>query len=523
MKKGIREQGLGNAPELIPDPQSLWFNKIPKRVTSSMLEFEPIIGLEVHAELLTMSKMFCGCPVVDSTSTDPNTAVCEICTGMPGTLPVINQRAVDYALRVALALRCEITEISVFARKNYFYPDLPKGFQISQYELPLARNGFLSIETEDGERQVRIHRVHLEEDTGKLVHRNGYSLVDYNRSGVPLLEIVTEPDLRSAEDVKAYASVLRSLLRYLEVNSGDMEKGVIRFEPNVSVRPAGSDDLGTRTEIKNLNSFRAMVKAVAYEIKRQSKILAQGGRVMQETLGWDEALSITVVQRGKEEAHDYRYFPEPDLPPLYIDRAWIDQLRSELPELPDAKRTRFIADYKLRPYTAGLLVAEREVANYFEAAVTADPEIPTVKIANWLTGEFFSLLNQTGVDIQHSKVIPQSLAELVAMVERGDINATSGKEVLAEMFESGCAPTEIVEAGGLAQLSDPLAIKALVDQVLADNPQQVEQYLEGKTTISQWLFGQVMRTAGGRANPAIVRTTLNAALHSLEKDRRTGG
>jgi len=488
-----------------------------------MLEFEPVIGLEVHAELLTMSKMFCGCPVVDSTSADPNTAVCEICTGMPGTLPVINQRAVDYALRVALALRCEITEISVFARKNYFYPDLPKGFQISQYELPLARNGFLCIETEDGERHVRIHRVHLEEDTGKLVHRNEYSLVDYNRSGVPLLEIVSEPDLHSAEDVKAYASALRSLLRYLEVNSGDMEKGVIRFEPNVSVRPAGSDDLGTRTEIKNLNSFRAMVKAVAYEIKRQSKILAQGGRVMQETLGWDEALSITVVQRGKEESHDYRYFPEPDLPPLHVDRAWIDQLRSELPELPDAKRTRFIADYKLRPYTAGLLVAEREVANYFEAAVSADPEIPTVKIANWLTGEFFSLLNQTGIEIQHSKVIPQSLAELVAMVERGDINATSGKEVLAEMFESGCTPTEIVDAGGLAQLSDPQAIKALVDQVLAENPQQVEQYLEGKTTISQWLFGQVMRTAGGRANPSTVRTTLNAALQSLDKSHHAEG
>ena len=488
-----------------------------------MLEFEPIIGLEVHAELLTNSKMFCACPVVDTTSADPNTAVCEICTGMPGTLPVINQQAVDYALRVALALHCKISEISVFARKNYFYPDLPKGFQISQYELPLARNGFLSINTEDGERRVRIHRVHLEEDTGKLVHRDGYSLVDYNRSGVPLLEIVSEPDLHSAEDVKAYATALRSLLRYLKVNSGDMEKGVIRFEPNVSVRPAGSDALGTRTEIKNLNSFRTMVKAVAFEIERQSAILAQGGQVMQETVGWDEAQNITVVQRGKEEAHDYRYFPEPDLPPLYVDPVWIDRLRTELPELPDAKRTRFIADYKLTPYTASLLVAEQEVADYFEAAVAAAPGVATVKISNWLTGEFFSLLNQSEVEIQHSKVTPQSLAELVTIIERGDISTISGKEVLAEMFESGDTPTEIVEAGGLAQLNDPQAIKALVNQVLSENPQQVDQYLGGKTTISQWLFGQVMRATGGRANPAIVRSALNTALQSLEESHLSGG
>ena len=482
-----------------------------------MLEFEPIIGLEVHAELLTKSKMFCACSVVDTTSADPNTAVCEICTGMPGTLPVINQRAVEYALRVALALHCKISEISVFARKNYFYPDLPKGFQISQYELPLAQNGFLSIETEAGERRIRIHRVHLEEDTGKLVHRDGYSLVDYNRSGVPLLEIVSEPDLHSAEDVKAYATSLRSLLRYLEVNSGDMEKGVIRFEPNVSVRPAGSDELGTRTEIKNLNSFRTMVKAVAFEIERQSALLAQGGQVMQQTVGWDESQNITIVQRGKEQAHDYRYFPEPDLPPLHVDPVWVDQVRTALPELPDAKRMRFIADYKLAPYTASLLVAEREVADYFETAMAAAPGVATVTISNWITGEFFSLLNQSGVEIQQSKVTPQALAELVTMIERGDISTLSGKEVLAEMFESGAPPAEIVEAGGLAQLNDPQTIKALVDQVLSENPQQVNQYLGGKTAIAQWFFGQVMRAAEGRANPTIVRSALNTALKSLEE------
>jgi aspartyl-tRNA(Asn)/glutamyl-tRNA(Gln) amidotransferase subunit B len=296
-----------------------------------------------------------------------------------------------------------------------------------------------------------------------------------------------------------------------------MEKGVIRFEPNVSVRPAGSDVLGTRTEIKNLNSFRSMVKAVAFEIERQRALLAQGGQVVQETVGWDEAQNMTVVQRGKEEAHDYRYFPEPDLPPLHIHPAWIDRLRTELPELPDAKRTRFITDYKLTPYTASLLVAEREVADYFEAAVAAAPEVATVKISNWLTGEFFSLLNQSGVEIQHSKVTPQSLAELVTIIERGDISTISGKEVLAEMFESGDSPSEIVEAGGLAQLNDPQAIKSLVDQVLSENPQQVNQYLDGKTAISQWLFGQVMRAAEGRANPTIVRSALTTALKSLEE------
>jgi aspartyl-tRNA(Asn)/glutamyl-tRNA(Gln) amidotransferase subunit B len=486
-----------------------------------MSKFEPIIGLEVHAELSTLSKMFCGCPVVDSTSAEPNSAVCEICTGMPGTLPVVNQRAIEYALRVALALNCTIAETSVFARKNYFYPDLPKGFQISQYELPLARNGWLDFETEGGDRRIRIRRVHLEEDTGKLLHREGYSLVDFNRSGVPLLEIVSEPDMRSTEDVKVFATSLRSLLRYLEVSSGDMEKGAIRFEANISLRPKGSEDLGTRTEVKNLNSFRAMVKALTYEIERQDQILAGGGEVRQETVGWDEARGVTVPQRSKEEAHDYRYFPEPDLPPLYIDPVWIDEIRIELPELPGEKLARFVSEYQLTPYTAGLLVEERSVAEYYEAAAAQDPLISPTKIANWLTGEVFSLLNLAGVEIDQSKVSPQSFAELVAMVEREDINATSGKEVLEEIFETGGSPVEIVEARGLAQLNDPQVIMDLVDQVLSENQQQVEQYFGGKTTISQWLFGQVMRAAGGRANPSIVRSSLDEALAAQEKSRHT--
>lgn len=487
-----------------------------------MPKFEPIIGLEVHAELSTLSKMFCGCPVVDSTSAEPNSSVCEICTGMPGALPVINQRAIEYALRVALALNCEIAETSVFARKNYFYPDLPKGFQISQYEMPLARNGWLDFETEDGDRRIRIRRVHLEEDTGKLLHREGYSLVDFNRSGVPLLEIVSEPDMRSTEDAKVFATSLRSLLRYLDVSSGDMEKGVVRFEANISLRPRGAEDLGTRTEVKNLNSFRAMVKALAYEIDRQDQILAAGGEVQQETVGWDEARGVTVLQRSKEEAHDYRYFPEPDLPPLHIDPAWIDEIRIKLPELPGEKQARFVSEYHLTPYASGLLVEERSVADYYEAAVAHDPAVSPMKIANWLTGEYFSLLNLAGIEIQQTRVSPQDFAELVGMVERGEISAASGKEVLEVIFETGGSPVEVVEAKGLAQLNDPQAIMDLVNQVLSENPQQVEQYLGGKTTISQWLFGQVMRAAGGRANPSLVRSSLEKALESKEKIHRTG-
>jgi aspartyl-tRNA(Asn)/glutamyl-tRNA(Gln) amidotransferase subunit B len=487
-----------------------------------MSSFEPVIGLEIHAELLTQSKMFCACPVVDTTSADPNTAVCEICTGMPGTLPVINRRAVEYALRVAVALHCDIAEVSLFARKNYFYPDLPKGYQISQYELPLASNGWLSIKTETKEKRICIRRVHLEEDTGKLFHRVNHSLVDYNRSGVPLLEIVSEPDLHSLEEVKAYATSIRSLLRYLEVNSGDMEKGVIRFEANVSVRPKDSQDFGTRTEIKNLNSFRAMARALAYEVERQIQILTSGEQVKMETLGWDEVRGATFPQRGKEEAHDYRYFPEPDLPPLYIDPAWVERVHQELPELPDAKRSRFIAEYNLTPYITDLLTADRSVADFFETAVASTPDAPVDKISNWLTGEFFSLLNQEGIEIQHSKVKPHKLAELVAMVERGDINATTGKSVLSEMFKSGESPAAITERNGLTQLNDPKSISSLVSQVLEENPQQVKLYLKGKTTISQWLFGQVMQAAGGRANPTLVRNSLDTALQGLEENRHAG-
>jgi aspartyl-tRNA(Asn)/glutamyl-tRNA(Gln) amidotransferase subunit B len=466
----------------------------------------------VHAELLTQSKMFCGCAVVDSTIAEPNTSVCEICTGMPGTLPVINERAIEFAVRVALALHCTISETSVFARKNYFYPDLPKGYQISQFELPLAHDGWLAIETDAGEKRIRIRRVHLEEDTGKLFHRQGHSLVDFNRSGIPLLEIVSEPDLSSIEEAKIYTTALRSILRYLEVTTGDMEKGVIRFEANVSVRQAGSTALGIRTEIKNLNSFRAMTHALAYEVERQSNILKEGGDISQETLGWDEASSSTVSQRSKEEAHDYRYFPEPDLPPLHVEPTWVAQIQSELPELPLEKSRRFVAEYGLTAYASGVLTTERSIGDYFEAAVESAPKVPPIKIANWLSSDLFGLLNQAGIEFQDNAVPPVDLARLVEMVETGEVNATSAKTVLAEMVSSGKTPDDIVRTLGLSMIQDPEVIKGIVRRVLDAHPHQVADYLDGNTGVFQWLFGQVMKEAEGRANPSDVRSALSAAL-----------
>ena len=485
-----------------------------------MTRFDPVIGLEVHAELLTQSKMFCGCAVVDSTSAEPNSSVCEICTGMPGSLPAINQRAVEFAIRVALALNCSISETSVFARKNYFYPDLPKGYQISQFELPLATDGWIDIEDASSApsmKRVRIRRVHLEEDTGKLTHREQHSLVDYNRSGVPLLEIVSEPDLYSIEDARQYASALRTLLRYLEVNSGDLEKGVMRFEANVSLRPAGTDELGTRTEIKNLNSLRALRRSIEYEIERQEILLRSGKSVLQNTVGWDEDRQVTVSQRSKEEAHDYRYFPEPDLPPLHIDASWVDQIRTGLPELPSAKRARFVSEYGLSAYAAAVLTGERSVADYYEEAVRASDETSPVKIANWLSGDLFGLLNESATEIDQSRVSPEALAWLVALVESGAISAASAKTVLEVLFNQGGSPDSIVEQEGLTQLQDRDSIRPVIEQVLSDNPDQVAAYLGGKTTLSEWFFGQVMKATQGKADPAAVRRELETGLGELEE------
>jgi aspartyl-tRNA(Asn)/glutamyl-tRNA(Gln) amidotransferase subunit B len=479
------------------------------------MSYEAVIGLEVHAELATRSKMFCACPVVDSTQAQPNTAVCPVCAGMPGMLPVVNRLAVEYALRVALALECTINPASIFARKNYFYPDLPKGYQISQYEQPLARHGRLAILTSQGERTVRIRRVHLEEDTGKLTHVDGqgeaYSLVDLNRAGVPLLEIVTEPDLHSAEEVRAYAAALRSLLRYLGVNSGDMQKGVMRIEPNVSVRPAGSAEFGTRSEIKNLNSFRALERSVDYEIQRQSELLRQGLAVEQQTLGWDDAREVTLPQRSKEEAHDYRYFPEPDLPPLVVDEAWVEEVRLSLPELPAARYRRFCQQYGLSAYDAELLTAERAVADYFESVLAAAGASPKT-VANWIGSELFALLNQAGEGIESSKVSASALADLIQMVGDGEINHNTAKTVLVEMYQSGASAQQIVAGRGLGQISDASLIASLVEQVLRQNPQQVESYLNGKQGLARWLFGQVMRAAQGRADPQLIQQELERQL-----------
>jgi len=497
--------------------------------------FEPVIGLEVHAELATRSKMFCACPVVDSTLASPNSAVCPVCSGMPGVLPVVNRQAVEYGLRVALALGSTVAPTSLFARKNYFYPDLPKGYQISQYEYPLAQNGRLVIQTAQGECTVRIRRVHLEEDTGKLTHLspNGppieastgtpieaptgapYSLVDLNRAGVPLLEIVSEPDLHSVEEVRAYAVGLRALLRYLGVNSGDMQKGVMRFEANVSVRPRGSDRLGTRVEIKNLNSFRALERSIAYEVQRQSERIRQGLAVRQETVGWDEALGATFSQRSKEEAHDYRYFPEPDLPPLVIEPEWIEQVQASLPELPQAKIRRFQDQYRLPAYDAGVLVMEPAVADYFEAVAAASPTVSPKLAANWISGELFGLMNQSGDSIDALRIAPSALAALLEQLERGEINPLTAKAVLAEMYASGQTSQAIISTRGLGQISDVEKIAGLVRQALRDHPHEVSSYLAGKETLAHWFFGQVMRQTQGQANPQVVRQELERQLGEL--------
>ena len=470
------------------------------------MKYQPVIGLEVHVELATESKMFCGCPVVDSVEAEPNIAVCPVCSAMPGTLPVVNERAVEYAMRVGLALGCKIEPVSIFARKNYFYPDLPKGYQISQFEEPLATNGEIIIQTDKGEKVVRVLRAHLEEDAGKLTHVDGASLVDLNRAGVPLLEIVSQPDMHSAAEARAYAENLRDILRYLGVNSGNMEKGVIRFEANTSVRPVGTEKLGIRTEVKNLNSFRSMEDAINYEIARQSKVLDEGGEVDQVTMGWDEVAGKTYVMRGKEDAHDYRYFPEPDLPPLKIDDAWRERVRADLPELPRAKLERFLADFQLSEYDAKVLVSDRAIAEYFEETVKNN--VKPKAVVNWMMGELFARMNQAEVGIDEIKVTPKALAELISLVSEGKINKNTAKEVLGDVFESGKAPQAIVEEKGLAQVSDTALILGFVSSVINAHPDEVTSYRSGKVGVANFLFGQVMREARGRANPQILREEL---------------
>ncbi len=473
-----------------------------------MTTYEAVIGMEVHIELQTETKMFCGCSA-DAFSAAPNTNVCPVCLGLPGALPVINRRAVAFTIMTGQALNCTIHPHNVFARKNYFYPDLPKGYQISQYELPLCTAGKLEINVDGQRKTIGITRVHLEEDTGKLTHVDGGSLVDLNRAGVPLMEIVSEADIRSADEAYAYVSQLRQIVRYLGVSSGDMEKGAMRCEVNLSLKPVDSDVWGTKVEVKNLNSFRTVRNAIAYEIERQTAVLEAGGQVEQVTMGWDENRGRTVVQRSKEDAHDYRYFPEPDLPPLHLDEAWIAELAASLPELPAAKVERYTVEWALPPQDAAVLAENRDRAEYFEAVVAAGAgKISPRTVGNWMTGEIFRLLNESGLDVTAINITPQNFVRLMEMVEKGDINRLAGKDVLAEMWRTGADPDAIVEAKGLRQINDLSALDELVTRVLAENPDAVSAFKGGKEKIVGFLVGQVMRASRGKANPKIAEQRL---------------
>jgi aspartyl-tRNA(Asn)/glutamyl-tRNA(Gln) amidotransferase subunit B len=482
-----------------------------------MTLYEPVIGLEIHAELMTKSKMFCGCSAAYSEAPAANTLICPVCTALPGAMPVVNQKAVEQAILVGLALNCSINPMNQFARKNYFYPDLPKGYQISQYDLPVASNGWLEILEETTPQRVRVRRAHLEEDTAKLYHQGRYTLVDYNRAGVPLLEIVSEPDMHSVEAVLDYATSIRTILRYLGVNSGDMEKGVLRFEANVSIRPIGSPELRTRTEIKNLNSFHALTHACAYEVQRQTGIYTACGEVVQETLGWDDSKEITLSQRGKEEAHDYRYFPEPDLPPIEISSSWVNEVKAQLPELPKARSQRFAAMFGLTMKEANLLTSEKALANYFEETVTL-AKSPVRAVNNWIAGEFLRYVNDLSLDLNHLPVTPKDLAGLVDLVTEKVINDNSAKVVLKEMFQTGQAPQAIVDARNLAQVSDEGYLEGVVTKILEENKEAVSSYLAGKETVIQWLMGQVARSTQGKADPQVARQVLLKALSNINKN-----
>jgi len=474
------------------------------------MQFEPVIGLEVHAQLKTDTKIFCGCSTAFGAA--PNTQTCPVCLGMPGVLPVLNKKVVAYTLRMALATGCTIPEQSRFARKNYFYPDLPKGYQISQYEQPIAIDGHVDIDLESGTKRIGLTRIHMEEDAGKLVHDDArpISFVDLNRTGTPLMEIVSEPDLRSAEEAGAYLRVLRNVIRWIGVGDGNMEEGSFRCDANVSIRPKGSETLGTRTEIKNVNSFKNVEKAIDYEIARQTDILLEGGAVVQETRLWDPAKGVTHSMRSKEEAHDYRYFPDPDLLPLVVDRAWVDAVRQSLPELPVERKARFVSAFDLSEYDAGVLTSSRELADYFEACL--DEIRQPKQVANWVMGPLLGLLNAQGLSIDQSPIAARELAGLLKLIDEDVISGKIAKTVFEEMAAGGKPARKIVEEKGLAQVSDSGALEAEIDKVLAASPDEVARFKDGNAKLMGFFVGRVMKATQGKANPKLVNQILSRKL-----------
>ncbi len=473
--------------------------------------YEPVIGLEVHAQLKTKTKIFCACSTEFGKS--PNANTCPVCTGMPGVLPVLNQTAVTFAIKAALATNCTINKESRFDRKNYFYPDLPKGYQISQYEFPIAEHGHLDIETEGrGPRRIGITRIHMEEDAGKLIHdpARARSMVDLNRTGVPLIEIVSEPDIRSAEEAGAYLRKLHAILKYIDVCDGNMEEGSFRCDANVSLRPKGQEEFGIRAELKNLNSFKNVEKAILYEIQRQSYVLDAGDTVVQETRLWDPDQNKTFSMRGKEEAHDYRYFPDPDLVPLIVDDEWIKTAAKEMPELPDEKKARFVDQYALSEYDAQVLTASLDLADFFEETVKGLKDIK--QAANWTMTTLLGMLNARGIEIHESPVTAKAFFELLHLMENGTINARAGKEVFEQMAETGKPAADIVREKGLEQVSDLSELESMVEAVITENPDEVDAYRQGKTKLFSFFMGQIMKKSRGKADPKVVTPLLKSKL-----------
>ncbi|MED5017236.1 Asp-tRNA(Asn)/Glu-tRNA(Gln) amidotransferase subunit GatB [Paenibacillus chibensis] len=476
----------------------------------SSSKYETVIGLEVHVELRTHSKIFCGCST--EFGAPPNTHTCPICLGHPGVLPVLNKQAVEYAIKAAMAINCEIADVSKFDRKNYFYPDSPKAYQISQYDQPIGQNGWIDIEVDGKTKRIGITRLHLEEDAGKLTHIDGgyASLVDFNRVGTPLVEIVSEPEISSPEEARAYLEKLRAIMQYCEVSDVKMEEGSMRCDANISIRPFGQKEFGTRAELKNMNSFRGVLKGLEYEEYRQAEILDDGGVVVQETRRWDEAQGKTLSMRGKEEAHDYRYFPDPDLVKVYIDQEWKDRIQATIPELPDARKERYTTEYGLPSYDAEVITSSKPIADLFEDSLKYTKDAKSV--SNWIMGELLGYLNSSNLEFSEVKLTGHGLGEMIGLIEKGTISTKIAKTVFKEMLESGKLPKQIVEEKGLVQISDEGAIKSIVEQVVAANPQSVEDYRAGKQKAIGFLVGQVMKESRGKANPAIVNKLLEEVL-----------